>query len=225
MSSLNEDEFLPISALQHMSYCPRQFALIHIERIWRENYTTAQGRVLHDNAHNPFLVEKRGNIITSRAVPLISYTLGVIGEADVVEFHADPNGVEIATRSGKWSPVPVEYKKGKPKVEPHDRIQLCAQAICLEEMLNVNISLGYLFYWEVRSREKIELDSALREKTHSAATEMYRIYAGKILPEAKKTKKQCKNCSLYDDCLPSLGNAKKIDQYIDQVFTGMEDSL
>ena len=225
MKSFNEDELLPISALQHFSYCPRQFALIHMERIWRENMLTAKGRILHDKAHDPFLVEKRGDIIISRAIPLISYSLGVFGEADVVEFHAASDGVEVANRNGKWNPVPIEYKKGKPKLEPHDRIQLCAQAICLEDMLKIKINAGYLFYWEVRSREKIEFDAAIRELTYITAEEMHHIYDNGVLPKAQKKKKQCRQCSLYVDCLPALAGTENVDRYIDYAFGDIEDSL
>ena len=223
--SYSEDDLLPISALQHLSYCPRQFVLIHMERIWRENVLTAQGRVLHDKAHDPYISEKRGDIIISRAMPLISYSLGVFGEADVVEFHAAAEGIEIAKRSGKWLPVPVEYKKGKSKTEPHDRVQLCAQAICLEEMLNANINTGYLYYWEVRSREKVELDSIIRKKTYSVAEEMHHIYANRLLPNAQKAKKQCRKCSLFDDCLPILAKAENVAHYIDRAFGDLEDVL
>ena len=148
----SEDDLLPVSALQHLTFCERQCALIHIEQLWSENIFTAQGRVMHERVHSE-TSENRRNVRIELGMPLRSLRLGLIGKADVVEFHRQPNGM--------WQPFPVEYKRGKPKLNNCDKVQLCAQAICLEETLGVSISSGALFYGKDRRRADVEFNETL----------------------------------------------------------------
>jgi len=197
MSYIDTDLVL-ISALQHYSFCPRQCALIHVERVWQENMLTAEGRVLHEKAHSGDC-ETRGNIRISRGIALRSLEIGVTGVADVVEFHRQPDGTVI--------PFPVEYKLGKPKEGNCDRVQLCAQAICLEEMLSVEVPAGALFYGRNRRREPVEIGEQLRQETAALCREVHNlIIAGKTPPP--EYSKKCRSCSLFDICMPNKINLK-----------------
>ena len=211
---MNEDDLIQLSALQHVMFCPRQFALIHLDQVWQENVLTAQGRVIHDNAHDPFFSEKRGDLITTRAVPVVSHSLGVSGECDVVEWQSGEEGVELDRHDGLWQPTPVEYKRGKPKKKAFDEVQLCAQAICLEEMLDVIIPHGYLYYWEIRSRIKVMLSKELRMQVYEAAKTAHSIIESKMLPAPDRLKSQCGNCSLVNECMPSSKKRKSVASYI-----------
>lgn len=187
----SEDELLPLSALQHLLFCERQCALIHIEQAWEENRLTAEGRVLHERVHEAD-DETRGDTRTVRGLRLRSLRLGLIGQADVVEFHRTEQG---------WRPYPVEYKRGKPKQNAVDEVQLCAQAICLEEMLSAAIPDGALFYGVTRRRLEVSFDSVLRELTINTADRLHRLVASGATPSAMYEKK-CDNCSLFAECLP-----------------------
>ena len=211
---MNDDDLIPLSRLQHVMFCQRQFALIHVEQVWQENRLTAQGRVIHDNAHDPFFTEKRGDIITTRTVPVVSYTLGISGECDVVEWRRGESGVKLAKHEGLWMPTPIEYKRGKPKKGSFDEVQLCAQALCLEEMLDVSIYKGYLYYWEIRSRVEVILDEELRTKTREAARIAHTIAEDCVLPSPDRPKSQCKNCSLLDECIPGSKTKKSAAAFI-----------
>jgi CRISPR-associated exonuclease Cas4 len=183
-------------------YCSRQCALIHIEQIWTENLFTAEGRIMHDKADsNKF--EARGNVRIDYSVPMRSLRLGLIGKADVVEFHWMENK--------SWMPFPVEYKRGKPKMDDCDRVQLCAQAICLEEMLNVEIPQGALFYGRTRRREEVGFDEELRLKTEDAAKQAHDLIESGVTPKPEYGKK-CKKCSLLDLCMPKM--SKKVSNYL-----------
>lgn len=150
-----ECDFLQISGIQHFMFCRRQWALIHIEGLWAENLRTVNGEIFHERAHDPSLSEKRGDMITVRALRVFSSELGISGECDVVEFRRDDeNGAKLRGRDGRWIPTPIEYKSGSSKAGEADRLQLCAQAMCLEEMLGVEIELGYMFYGETPSARK-----------------------------------------------------------------------
>jgi len=205
-----EDDLLPISALQHMRFCPRQCALIHLEGMWRENRLTAQGRIMHKRAHDQ-PGESRDNLYIARGLRLRSLRLGLSGKADVVEFHLvaadahaenDPaSGVQLAGRPGRWRPFPVEYKRGRPKRDLCDKVQLCAQAICLEDMLNVTIARGALFYGKTRHRLVVEFDADLRSETRSTAQQLHEMFAGGTTPRPERSPK-CKSCSLEGVCLP-----------------------
>ncbi len=197
------DELLPLSGIQHFVFCRRQWALIHIERQWQENVLTVEGKLLHKRADDPFFSETRYGVITARAVPIASYHLGLSGVCDVVEFTASPEGVKLPGREGLFLPEPVEYKRGKEKQEPSDEAQLCAQAICLEEMLSVAIPFGYLYYGETRHRIAVELTSELRELVRSMAGEMHAYFQRGYTPRVKPFK-GCRSCSLADVCLPVL---------------------
>ena len=205
--SYAEDELVPISALQHFSFCPRVCALIHIERIWQENLLTAQGRAMHEKAHSGES-ETRGNVRISRSVALRSLELGVSGVADVVEFHRQPDGSSV--------PFPVEYKLGKPKEGNCDRVQLCAQAVCLEFMLKIPVPCGALFYGRNRRREAVDFTLELRCETAELCRQVHALIAACITP-APVYNKRCRSCSLFDICMPkkiSVGAAAYIKRCV-----------
>ena len=189
------DDLVMLSALNHYMYCPRRCALIHIEQLWSENLFTAEGRIMHDKADsNKF--ESRGNVRIDYSVPLRSLRLGLVGKADVVEFHK---------HGDMWIPFPVEYKRGKPKMDDCDKVQLCAQAICLEEMLNIEIREGALFYGQTRRREDVVFDKTLRMETEDTAKKVHELIESGITPRAEYSKK-CKLCSLLNICLPKANS-------------------
>ncbi|TEU30167.1 CRISPR-associated protein Cas4 [Alkanindiges illinoisensis] len=186
-------ETIYLSRLQHYLYCPRQFALIELEDIWTENYFTASGQVLHQRV-NQQDQQKRGKIRTAWALPLASERLGIEGVADVVEFHRQPDGSEL--------PYPIEYKRGKPKSHQADEVQLCAQALCLEEMQNVVIPQGALFYGETRRRQNIEFDQQLQDLTLNTIQACREIVKTGSTPAAIFDSKKCRACSLIELCHP-----------------------
>ena len=183
-----ENQLLPISALQHLIFCPRQCALIHVEQLWAENVLTIEGRQLHNKAHDG-KQETRGDIRITRSLWLKSHQLGLIGQADIVEFHADGNV------------TPVEYKRGKPKKDDSDRVQICAQAMCLEEMLDVSISTGALFYGTRQRRTDAIFDVKLRNRTRQVAEQLHQMIQSRETPVAKRQPK-CEKCSLLELCIP-----------------------
>jgi len=199
------DDLIMLSALQHYVFCPRQCALIHIEQLWAENVLTAEGRIMHDKVDTANR-ESRGNIRIEYGVPMRSLRLGLIGRADVIEFHKHGN---------KWIPFPVEYKRGKPKPDNCDKVQICAQAICLEEMMNVEIPAGALFYGETRHRHDVEFDTALRQETEKAAVRLRELIASGATPPPVYSAK-CKKCSLVEICLPQVN--KKVSNYLLKVI-------
>lgn len=217
----NEEDFLSLSGIQHFAFCRRQWALIHIEQYWQENLRTVEGRILHENAHDPFFTEKRGNLIVSRDMAVFSRTLGVSGACDIVEFRSSPKGVPISGRDGLYLPVPVEYKRGSPKENECDALQLCAQAMCLEEMLLCEIPEGYLYYGETNHRQKILLDDELRCKVKDTLAEMHALYKRKYTPKVKPGK-SCKACSLEEYCMPKLYRNNSVTEYIN---SRLEDAL
>ena len=191
--SYPEADFIPLSALQHYLYCPRQCALIHLDRAWEENVFTAEGRILHERAHSGE-TESRKTVRTVTSLALSSKRLGISGVADVVEFHEG---------KGSWQPYPVEYKRGRPKKSDADRVQLCAQALCLEEMLDIPVPEGALFYGQTRRREFVRFDEALRHLTGETIAAVHRLF-GQTKRPLPVNDKRCKACSLKDDCLPGL---------------------
>jgi CRISPR-associated exonuclease Cas4 len=222
-----EDDLLPISALQHLAFCPRQCALIHLEQVWAENRLTAQGRVMHERVHEGGN-ESRGDVRIARGIRLRSLRLGLTGVADVVEFHRpDASGnpqSAIGHRQSPWLPFPVEYKRGKPKPDDCDAVQLCAQALCLEEMLNVAIADGALFYGTTRRRLDVSFDAALRERTERLAHALHDLFNARVTPPAV-FEKRCENCSLIEECLPqTAGNRKSAARYLDRVLAEMTHS-
>ena len=188
-----ESDLHPISALQHLLFCPRQCGLIHIERLWAENRLTVEGRHLHDKAHAG-RGESRPGVRIARGLALRSLTLGLFGVADVVEFHR--------TGSGETA-LPVEYKRGQPKKDGSDRVQLCAQALCLEEMLGAAVPEGALFYGKIRRRERIVLDEPLRALTHDTIDRLHKMIGSQNTPRARREKK-CDRCSLLHLCIPDV---------------------
>ena len=199
----NFDDYLQMSGLQHFCFCRRQWALIHLEQQWSENQRTAEGRLLHERCHDDALREKRGDLLTVRGMRVVSHRLRLAGACDVVEFHADPVGVPLQGQPGLWLPLPVEYKHGAPKQNDADRLQLCAQAMALEEMLVCEVPRGALFYAEPRRREWVDLTPELRQKTQQMSDEMNDYFARGYTPRVKPGK-HCNACSLKELCLPAL---------------------
>jgi len=209
----SEDQLLPISALQHLVFCPRQCALIHIEQLWAENLFTAEGKSLHEQVHDSD-PEWRDEVRIIRGLKFRSLELGLVGQADVVEFHNDDAGVHIPSLEGRYRPLPVEFKRGKPKIDLSDEVQLCAQAICLEEMLGTKIPRGALFYGRPRRRKEIDFTDVLRHETKRAGAELHRLFENGQTPKAKYTKK-CRSCSLINLCMPKVtGIRKDIQHYL-----------
>ena len=213
----SEDDYLMISGIQHFKFCRRQWALIHVEQQWAENVHTVVGELMHKKAHDPYLAEKRKDILVSRALPIFSHNLGIRGECDVVEFHAAPNGIELHGEMGRWLPYPVEYKRGAPKQHDADALQLCAQAMCLEEMLCCSIPEGALFYGETRRRTLIAVTEELRQRVCTMLEEMHMLYAKGHTPRVKPTK-ACNACSLKEACLPALMRGKNVQAYLRQAL-------
>ena len=198
-----ENQLLPISALQHWLYCPRQCALIHLEQAWAENKFTAEGRVLHENAHEG-TDETKGKVRITRGMPVVSEILGLSGICDVVEFHP------VADRSTSKSHLtPVEYKRGKPKSHRADEVQLCAQAICLEEMLSIQIASGALYYGEKRRRTEVVFDETLRDLVLTTLNEVRECFAAARTPLAEYESRRCDACSLIDLCQPKAMRFKR----------------
>ncbi len=191
--ALREEDFIPLSALQHYLFCPRQCALIHVEQAWAENRLTAEGRVLHE-ATAEIGTEKRRGVRVVTAMPLVSGRLGVSGVADLVEMHK--------TDDGNWRPFPVEYKRGKPKAHRADEVQLCAQAIALEEMFRVTLTKGALFYGETRRRVTVPFDQELRRLTEQVAAATRTLLVEKTTPAPVYEKRKCNACSLVELCQP-----------------------
>ncbi|WP_066716732.1 CRISPR-associated protein Cas4 [Clostridium sp. Marseille-P299] len=209
-----EDDYLNLSGIQHFEFCRRQWALIHIEQQWAENLRTVEGDLFHNRAHNGNITEKRGDIIISRGMAVYSRSLGINGVCDVVEFHKDENGIKLHGKRGLYKVYPVEYKKGEPKENDVDILQLVAQVICLEEMLCCEINMGYLYYGETRHRIEVKIDNTLREKVVKTFKEMHEIYERRYTPKVKLTK-SCNACSLKDICIPKLCKNKSAKKYIE----------
>jgi len=197
----DDDELLPLSGIQHFAFCERQWALIHVERQWAENVRTVEGKHLHQRVDDPYFSESRGAIKTIRSVPLLSRMLGLYGFADVIEYYSLSNSDNFDEMTI------IEYKRGKPKPDDRDEVQICAQAMCLEEMLKINLSGGYFFYGETRHRHKVLFSKELRERVVQLSRGMHELFVKGITPWAVKGKK-CKNCSMSDICLPALGRKK-----------------
>lgn len=243
----SEDDLLPISALQHLLFCERQTALIHIERLWEDNRFTAEGNVLHKKA-DAAKSETRDGIRITRSLPVHSFEFGLYGICDVVQFQppnfeqhqrlslpkrieaqlrltsgrpaTDQNEVcaqatsdNVVTAFANWTITPVEYKRGKPKSNDCDRVQLCAQAICLEEMLNIEIPQGDLFYGKQQHRTPVEFDEQLRTTTINTVGRLHQLIRSQKTPTAVKEKK-CDTCSLLTICMPPTLKQKQASTYI-----------
>ncbi len=214
-----EDEYLMISGIQHFKFCRRQWALIHIEQQWEENVHTVMGELMHKRVHDPYITEKRKDVFVVRALPISSRALGISGECDVVEFHKCEDGIKLHGHRGLYSIYPIEYKKGKPKLTQEDKLQLAAQAMCLEEMFSAEILEGAIFYGETRRRENVEIDETLRDEVRKMFQEMHQYYERKYTPKVKYSK-SCNACSLKEICLPKLGKNISVKEYMDQMLKG-----
>lgn len=217
----DEDDFLQLSGIQHFAFCRRQWALAYIELQWQENVRTVEGKLLHIKAHETSSFEKRGDILISRGMPVHSRIMGVSGECDVVEFHRHDTGITLHGREGRYQVIPIEYKRGSPKINDVDIIQLSAQAMCLEEMLCCNIPFGYLYYGETKHRKQIVISDELRSKTRNMFSEMHQYYERRYTPKVRWSK-SCNACSLKDICLPGLGRNKSVANYIINKMTEEE---
>lgn len=197
-----DEELLPLNGIQHWVYCPRQWALIHIDRVWNENSLTAEGRLMHRVADNPAYRQSGTGCLTLRAVRLVSYELGLSGIADVVETDSEGR------------PVPVEYKHGRPKPGPEDEAQLAAQAICLEEMHNISVPKGYIYYGETRHRLEVVFTDELRELVRQTARQMQQFIVSGEMPPAAADRRKCRRCSLRDLCMPEADALPSPGQYL-----------
>jgi CRISPR-associated exonuclease Cas4 len=211
--SYNESEYLLLSGIQHFTFCRRQWALIHIENQWSDNLLTVEGELMHTNAHDSDFREKRGDVITVRGVNISSPTLGVSGQCDVVEYHRSDSGIPLSGYDGLWQPYPVEYKHGAPKTTDADILQLCGQAMCLEEMLCCDVRSGALFYGETRRRERVTFTDEMRQRVRDSLSEMHELYRRGHTPKVKPTK-SCNACSLKELCLPKLMKKRSVSEYI-----------
>jgi CRISPR-associated exonuclease Cas4 len=246
----SEDDFIHIGALQHYVFCPRQCALIHVEDAWRENVYTVRGDILHEKAHSD-TYETRGTLKTVRGLRIHSYRLGIVGRCDVVEFRAPTkvaftHEITPTFRSGTLTAhqhaalalrresnteiLPVEFKAGKPKEDISDKVQLCAQALCLEEMLNTTVKRGAFFYGRIRRRLLVEIDEELRKQTEDIIAAVHDLVSRKRVPtldellvrsglSATKYMEKCGRCSLYDVCQPRAMNERRLGQYVKELYT------
>lgn len=213
-----EEDLLPLSALQHFVFCERRAALIHLEGMWDENVATVEGRILHERAHDA-RTESRGDLRIARGLPLRSLRLGLLGRADVVEFHRlrldEPDGIALDGAEGHWQPYPVEYKRGRLRCEQSYEVQLCAQALCLEEMLGVTVPEGALFYGKTARRQAAVFDEALRQTTVAAAKRLHELFRQGKTPDAVYVRNKCRQCSLLDICLPrQAASSRHVDAYV-----------
>lgn len=212
-----EEDYLLISGIQHFAFCRRQWALIHIEQQWAENYQTTSGELFHKKAHSENSIEKRGDLLIVRGMQVSSARLGMTGQCDVVEFHKSKEGIAVQKYDGLWSLEPVEYKRGKPKDGEEDTLQLCLQAICLEEMFLTEIHKGYLFYGENRRRTEVVFTPQLRQQVEAICKEMHELYQKGYTPRVK-TDKKCGACSLQELCMPKLQRTLPVETYINKAL-------
>ncbi|MBS1372128.1 MAG: CRISPR-associated protein Cas4 [Lentisphaeria bacterium] len=198
-----EDEFIMLSALQHFLYCPRQCYLIHAEQLWADNYFTASGTLMHDRADSGETAFLPDGVRLVRSLPIRSVALGVSGRADVVEFDG---------RTGRV--FPVEFKLGKPKLNSCDRVQLCAQAICLEEMLGVEVPEGAVYYGRTHRRLPVAFSPGLREETAECARAVHVLLEQERRPAPPPDTARCRSCSICDLCMPDTADPA---QYLEQL--------
>ena len=214
----SEDDYLMLSGIQHYAFCRRQWAIIHIEQQWQENEHTVEGELLHKRAHDAYFTEKRKDVIISRGLPVHSRTMGVSGVCDIVEFCRAEDGIPLFGHRRLYSVYPVEYKKGAPKDSEIDILQLTAQAMCLEEMLSAKIQEGAIFYGEIRRRDKIVFNDTLRDTVRKDFEEMHGLFERRYTPKVKWSK-SCGACSLKDICMPRLGKAPSVRDYISKTLS------
>ena len=208
-----ESDFLQLSGLQHFKFCRRRWALIHIEQQWAENFRTMDGALMHQNAHNSEFRESRGDLFITRGVSVFSSTLGVSGQCDVLEYHRGTTGIPLRGKEGLWQPYPVEYKRGNPREDTGDTLQLCGQAMCLEEMLCCDIPEGALYYGEIRRRAVVPFTEELRAQVRELLAQMHDLYHRGYTPKVKPSK-SCNACSLKEICLPKLMKSRSVAAYL-----------
>jgi CRISPR-associated exonuclease Cas4 len=211
--------------LEHLVFCERQCALIHLERLWDENKATVEGKNLHERSHDTG-TESRGDVRVARGLLLRSLRLGLSGKTDVVEFHLlsdgepEASGAVLPGVSGRWRPFPVEYKRGRLRHERSYEVQLCAQALCLEEMLSVSVSDGALFYGKTARRQPVTFDEELRRDTEAAAARLHELFRVGVTPKAVFVKNKCRQCSLFERCLPEASDGRgRAGRYLARVIT------
>ena len=208
-----EEDYLRLSGLQHFKFCRRQWALIHIENQWAENWRTTDGAILHEKAHDAGSKERRGDLLITRNMHVFSPTLGISGACDVVEFHRSDAGVPLHGQEGLYQPFLVEYKRGSPRGDTSNALQLCAQAMCLEEMLCCDIPEGALYFGETRRRETVSLTQELRQEVRDCLAQMHALYERGHTPRVKPTK-ACNACSLKERCMPKLLRGGSASGYV-----------
>lgn len=218
-----EEQWLMLSGLQHFAFCRRQWALIHLEQAWQENLQTAEGMLMHRRAHDAGQAEMRGGRLALRGLSVHSARLGVSGACDVVEFTPSPAGVPLAGRPGLWQAYPVEYKRGSAKLTDADRLQLCCQAMCLEEMLCCQVPAGALFYGQTRRREEVCFSAGLRQTVRAMLCEMHQLAARGYTPKCRPARR-CGACSLKPLCLPGTLRGRSAQSYLDMRLSEMEGS-
>lgn len=218
MTIFSGEDLLMLSGIQHIIFCERQWALIHIEQQWNENRFTAEGKILHERVDDFMKSESRGDVQFIRAVPLVSFQLGLYGKSDLVELHKtadEENAITIPGKAGFWNLIPIEYKRGVPKPTNCDILQLCAQAMCLEEMNHVHIPEGFMYYGMPHKRYQVSLDHNLRQEVREASLRMHDLFVRGHTPNPVY-KKHCHSCSLFDICLPrSIEKGKDVIGYLE----------
>lgn len=223
----SEDELLMLSGIQHFAFCERQWALIHIERQWAENLRTTEGHFLHEKVDDPYIVETRGHLVIARSVPVVSYALGLSGLIDMIEYaHTEDssNAVQLDDHPGYWLISPVEYKRGRPKPDDRDNIQLCAQAMCLEEMYNVAVAKGYTYYGQTRHRVPVIFDDLLRGRVMELSQRMHEMFKKGETPPAPAGI-NCGLCSLVDLCIPKLTRkGRSAERYLNNALAELNSN-
>lgn len=214
---IDDSSYLQIAGIQHFAFCRRQWALIHIEQQWKENYFTNDGKIKHERVENGLITEKFRDKIVMRSLHVISHSLWIQGICDVVEFIRHKDGEYFSKYKDYFIVHPVEYKRGKPKDNNSDILQLVAQTICLEEMLSVTISKGALFYFEIRHRQEVDISGDLKQEVKKILNEMRKYYLDGYTPKVRKSGK-CKSCSLQGVCLPELSRAQNVSKFIDEAI-------
>lgn len=211
--AFDEADYLLLSGIQHFCFCRRQWALIHIENLWQDNLHTVEGELLHQNAHDKEFTESRKDLLITRGMSVFSAELGVSGECDVLEFHRQADGISLAGRPGLWQPYPIEYKRSG-KGESHgDELQLCGEAMCIEEMLCCSIPEGAVYQGTSHKRTPVALTDSLRQEVRKSLQEMHELFRRGYTPKGKPTK-ACNACSLKKLCLPGLMRTVSVANYL-----------
>lgn len=219
-----DDDMLMLSGIQHYRFCPRQWALIHLEQKWDDNRLTVEGHILHTHVDDPFYRQKMGDYVMLRSVNLASYELGLYGVSDAIELRPSEDGnnsIHHPKYPGHWTPVPIEYKHGKPKPNEIDEVQLAAQVMCLEEMYSIHLCQGEFFYWETRHRLAVEITPDLRQIVRNCAEAMHSIMRSKRIPKMA-VGKHCVSCSLKNICMPETSKCNSVRTYLENCLKNEE---